>query len=76
MSTTRHLTNLQSHVFDFMREFFRKNDQLPPVDYIANEFGRYPNQIHEMLISFQKKGLIERNVVGKWRFTRSQVGAS
>lgn len=67
------LTKLQSDVFDYMIEFFKANDQLPPVRSIAFLFDKYDNQIHEMQIAFAKRGLIERNAVGKWRFTRVKV---
>jgi hypothetical protein len=66
----RKLSKLQSDVHSYMVDFFKENDQLPPVQSICNEFHKFPNQIQEMLVSFGKKGLIERNAVGKWRFAR------
>ena len=68
----RKLSELQLDVFAFMREFFETNDQLPPVHAIAFMFDKYDNQIQEMLIGFEKRGMIERNAVGKWRFARAK----
>ena len=68
----KQLTKLQSEVFNYMGGFFEVNDQLPPVQSVATAFDKYPNQIHEMLVAFEKRGLIERNAVGKFRFARGQ----
>ena len=68
----KQLTTFQQQVFDYMVDFFKVNDQLPPVQSICDEFHRYPNQISEMHASFEKKGLIERNAVGKFRFSRAK----
>ena len=67
------LTTLQSAVYDFMREFFAENDQLPTVAVISEKFGKYPNQIHGIQIALMKHGLIERNAVHKFRFVRVKV---
>ena len=69
----RKLSDLQKDVFAYMVGFFELNDQLPPIRAIAATFGKYENQIQEMLIGFEKRGLIERNAVGKWRFARGQA---
>lgn len=68
----RELSELQTSVFAYMREFFEENDQLPPVHSVAFMFDKYDNQIQEMLIGFEKRGMIERNAVGKWRFARAK----
>ena len=43
------------------------------VHAIAFMFDRYENQIQEMLVGFEKRGMIERNAVGKWRFARAKA---
>ena len=67
------LTPLQSAVYDFMREFFAENDQLPTVAVICEKFGKYPSHIHGIQLAIMKNGLIERNAVHKFRFTRGKV---
>ena len=60
-------------VYDFMREFFRENDQLPPCRVIADKFGFASlNAAQTHLDSLARRGLIEKNAVGKWRFARGQ----
>lgn len=66
----KHLTNFQQQVFDYMVEFFKSNDQLPPIASISKKFDKYPNQVQGLQVAFEKKGLIERNEVGKFRFAR------
>lgn len=62
-------------VYDFMREFFRENDQLPPCHVIADKFGFAScNAAQAHLDSLARRGLIEKNAVGKWRFTRAKRG--
>ncbi len=68
----RKLSQLQIDVFSYLEEFFKENDQLPPVYVIALMFAKYPNQIHEMLVGFEKRRMIEKNAVGKWRFARHE----
>lgn len=66
------LTPKQADVLAFMREFFAENDQLPAGPEIARHFGfRSPNAGFEYLVALEKKGCIERNAVGRYRFTRS-----
>lgn len=69
---TSALTPKQAEVLAFMREFFAENDQLPGGPDIARHFGfRSPNAGADYVIALAKKGCIERNAVGKYRFTRS-----
>lgn len=66
------LTPKQADVLAFMREFFAENDQLPAGPEIARHFGfRSTNASFEYLVALEKKGCIERNTVGRYRFTRS-----
>lgn len=65
------LTPKQHAVLDFMREFFRENDQLPPTKVISSHFGwKSANsaQLHvEQLVRLRR---LEANAVGKLRFVR------
>jgi SOS-response transcriptional repressor LexA len=65
MRNTRPLTIRQAEALDFIRAFYDRNDQLPPVDTIAEHFGfASRNAAHEMLLALERKGHIERNEVG------------
>ena len=66
----RKLSELQVEVWSYIVHFFEENDQLPPVHVVSAKFDKYENQIHEMFLGFEKRGMIERNAVGKFRFTR------
>ena len=58
-------------VMVYLRHFFEQNDQLPPVERIAQHFGWSSTQSAQChLDALQKHGLIERNAVGKFRFAR------
>ena len=65
------LTLTQQSVLGFMRQFFADNDQLPPMHSIATRFGWVSqNAAHEVCVQLVRKGYIERNAVGKYRFVR------
>lgn len=68
----KQLTKLQSDVFNYLITFYEENNQLPPVQSIADTFDKWPNQIQEMLFRFEVIGLIEKNAVGKFRFSRNK----
>ncbi|MEJ5148976.1 hypothetical protein [Comamonas sp. MYb396] len=71
------LTNRQREVLDYMRCFLLENDQLPPMHAIAEHFGhRSPNSAQNHLNALERKGFIERNAVGKYRFVRDRVLAA
>ncbi len=64
------LTSRQADVLAFMWDFYQRNDQLPPPLWICAEFGwRSQNSVAEMRQSLVTHGAIERNEVGKFRFT-------
>ena len=67
------MTPLQIEIFDYLKAFFEENDQLPPIRLISEFFGKYPNQIDQTMRSFARKGLIEKNAAGKYRFARKAV---
>ncbi|MFG5779890.1 hypothetical protein ACFIQF_22750 [Comamonas sp. J-3] len=67
------LTMRQREVLEFMREFFAENDQLPPGHVIAKRFRmRSANSVQCVAYALERKGAIERNAVGKFRFARAQ----
>ena len=67
------LTMRQREVLEFMREFFAENDQLPPGHAIAKRFRmRSVNTVQGITDALERKGAIERNAVGKFRFARAQ----
>lgn len=58
-------------VLAYMREFFLINDQLPPVMHISKNFGRVSLNAAQLHVdALIRHGLVERNAVGKLRFTR------
>lgn len=63
------MSHRQSQVFTFMVEFFAANDQLPPNTEVSEYLGTAQNNAYEIAIALEKKGYIERNAVGKFRFT-------
>jgi len=64
----------QLEVLAFMRKFFTENDQLPPVAFVAKEFGwKSPNAADTHVAALIRHGLLERNAVGKLRFVRQEV---
>jgi len=65
------LTENQKRVLDYMREFFARNDQLPPTRLIQSHFGwKSQTAACNVILQLQKKEVIELNEVGKYRFTR------
>lgn len=71
------LTTKQAEVLAFMREFFDANDQLPPASALRAHFGwASENAAATYLTALAKKGHIEHNAVGRYRFARSTACAS
>lgn len=57
-------------MMDFLRSFYAMNDQLPPARVIADHFGwTSANAAYEHLEGLRRRGFLERNAVGKWKFT-------
>jgi SOS-response transcriptional repressor LexA len=68
------LTHRQAEIVAFMRAFYAENDQLPPLHAIKTHFGwSSDNGAHQHLEALARKGCIERNAVGKYRFTRANT---
>lgn len=64
------LTERQEAIVTFMWAFFLENDQLPPAAEIARHFGfKTRSGAVDHLRYIKKKGFIEKNTVGAYRFT-------
>lgn len=64
------LTDKQAAVLAYCGQFFAANDQIPPRHFVANHFGWSSyNAAAEAMEVLGRKGYIERNANGKWRFT-------
>lgn len=70
------LTNRQAVILGFLRDFYARNDQLPPMHVIAAHFGFCLNAANDHLEALARRGYLERNAVGKWRFTRANTTAA
>jgi hypothetical protein len=66
----RPLSRRQSEAFSYLVQFFAANDQLPPIASVAAHMGIFSNHAHEIAVALEKKGWVERNSVGKYRFTQ------
>lgn len=68
---TTQINPIQRMVLDFMREFFAENDQLPPARAICDRFNwNSSNNASHYQRQLLKKGYLEVNSVGKYRFKR------
>ena len=63
------LTQLQGEVLDYLITYFNDEHQLPPTMSIAKRFGIGNNAAYGHLIALRRKGYIENNSNGKWKFT-------
>ena len=64
------MTERQMQYLEFMREFFNENDQLPPIQVLADGMGVTHNAANDALTRLIRAGEIQRNSVGKWMFAR------
>jgi SOS-response transcriptional repressor LexA len=68
----RPMTQRQHCVLAFLRSFYEANDQLPPMHVVSAHFGwGSANSAQEHVEALARRGLLERNTVGKWRFTEA-----
>ncbi len=58
-------------ILDYMRKFLLENDQMPPMQTIADHFGVYPNAINERMQKLEQAGFLQRNAVNKLMFSRN-----
>ena len=71
------LTARQAMVLAFMRDFFAENDQLPTAAAMRKRFGwASDNAAASYLQTLAKKGVIEHNAVGRYRFARQKPAAA
>ena len=68
------LTPAQQAVYDFMVDYFKANDQLPPPWALMDRFGRASsNTVQDFRTHLVYRGWIEKNAAGKYRFTREET---
>lgn len=73
---TTALTTKQAELLAFLRTFEAENDSFPTDRVIAEHFGWASiNAAFEHMRALAKKGEIERNAQGGWRFARTRVAA-
>lgn len=59
----------QAEALSFMITFYAENDQLPPIAVVAQHLGIWGNHANDLAVALEKKGYIQRNAVGKFKFT-------
>jgi hypothetical protein len=67
------LTPVQIEILAFMREYLAENDQLPPVAQVGAKFGFHTNGAQWHLAELGRKGALEKNAAGRWRFARGDT---
>ena len=68
----RALSYQQRRLLAFCDLFLTQEDQMPTGQAIAAYFGwASQNAAYEAMASLERRGLIERNSLGKWRFTEA-----
>lgn len=65
-------SDLQLQVLEYMRTFLAQNDQLPPVQCVAERFNLAVSSADWHIRTLLRLGHLERNVVGKLRFPREK----
>lgn len=66
----RPLTQRQRSILAFCDRFLTQNDQLPTQQALVDHFGwASTNAAYEAFLSLERRGLLERNALGKLRFT-------
>ena len=64
------LTDRQKQYLAYMQKFFSENDQLPPIQALADAMGVTHNAANDAITRLIRAGEIQRNSVGKWMFKR------
>ena len=68
------LTAMQDKLLTYLQDFYKENDQLPPMQSIRDKFDWAScNSALTALRQLEKRELIEKNAVGKYRFFRFTV---
>lgn len=72
--TTAHPTATQARVLVYLHAAFQKEDAIPHGRAVAERFGwSSTTAAWEHLHALEKKGYIERNAFGGWRFPRKET---
>lgn len=67
------LTPRQAEILQFLQEFHAAEDQLPTYHLIADRFDFASlNAASEHMKALERKGAIEKNQCGNWRFKREE----
>lgn len=70
------LSEAQEQVYGFMVGYFEQNDQLPSLEAMCEKFGwSSVNAAADHQKVLERKGWIERNACGKFRFAREEQRA-
>lgn len=65
------ITSRQAMVLAYLRDFLAANDEIPPMWAISKHFGwKSTNSAQQHIDALAKKGVLERNAIGNWRFVR------
>ena len=71
LQPSRRMSPGTAAVYGYMCEFFARNDQLPPIEFVREHMGwASPNAVMWHTRQLEALGMIERNETGKYRFTR------
>lgn len=63
-------TEKQAALLLYCGQFYAENDQLPTARAICDHFGwSSANAAYDVLIALSRRGYVERNALGKWKFT-------
>lgn len=74
MAVKNDLTRRQREVLAYMRRFLAENDQMPPLQWIADHFGyRAAAGAQFQVLALKRKGYLEANATGKVKFVRGRV---
>lgn len=71
--TEAELPLMQQRVLAFAHVFLEDEDQFPPLRATATRFGMRFQTVANHYRRLEKAGFIERNAVGKYRFTRKEA---
>lgn len=70
MTTPQPLTPQQRHILVYLRAYLGINQQLPPCNHIARDFGyASPNAAADHLQRLAAKGYLDKNEANNWRLT-------
>jgi Mn-dependent DtxR family transcriptional regulator len=62
------ITDTEQEIAQYCADYLRINDQFPPTRKIEARFGIAQSSVVWHFKSLERKGIVERNENGKWRF--------